>query len=286
MNGTGAMELSYFPGCSMATSARESNASLISVCDRLGLKLIELEDWNCCGSTAATSLAPEVALDLACRNLSLAPANRPLMVMCPSCHIRLLAAHQRLKEEPDLRERQERRWGRGVDPELKIIHFLDFLSSPGMLNARNGGPRPLNGLRFAPYYGCMLARPPALRKERSYYGSLEKILGRLDASPLRWRSAAQCCGTFLAAARPDIAGPLVNRIMEDAAGVGAECIVTACAMCQLNLEIRCTADVKIPILHLSEVMALAHGETGCEAWFRRHLIDPRPALKKRGLMGR
>jgi heterodisulfide reductase subunit B len=77
---------------------------------------------------------------------------------------------------------------------------------------------------------------------------------------------------------------LVNKIIEGANKVGAECIITACAMCQLNLEIRCTLDSKIPVLHLSEILALALGAERYGSWFKRHLVDPRPILKSRGLL--
>jgi heterodisulfide reductase subunit B len=77
------IDLSYFPGCSLATTAKESNESLMKVCEKLGLNLIELEDWNCCGSSSAHSLDKSMAFSLPARNLSLAPSNRPLLVMCP-----------------------------------------------------------------------------------------------------------------------------------------------------------------------------------------------------------
>ena len=89
-------DLSYFPGCSLESSARESNISLIEAAGILGLNLIELEDWNCCGSSSANILDKELAFSLAVRNLSLAPAHRPLMAMCPRCLYHLREAHQRL----------------------------------------------------------------------------------------------------------------------------------------------------------------------------------------------
>jgi heterodisulfide reductase subunit B len=279
------VELSYFPGCSMATSAKESNLSLIEVAGRLGLKLIELEDWNCCGSSSAHSLDQELAFHLASRNLSLARPERPLMVMCPSCLHRLQLAHNRMKEKPSLRIEEERRWGRPINPELKIFHFFEVLSNLESSSLEKAIIRKLNGLKFVPYYGCMLARPPALRKERNYHRLMEKILLSFGAEALPWAYSAQCCGTFLAAARPDVATPLVNRIIEGARKAGAECIITACAMCQLNLEIRCSLDTKVPILHLSEILALALGAENHRGWFKRHLVDPRPVLKSRGLFG-
>ena len=85
------MEFSYFPGCSLATSAKENNRSLHKVCKKLGFNLVDLEDWNCCGSSSTHSINSELAFHFACRNLSLAPAGRPLLVACPSCMLRAMS---------------------------------------------------------------------------------------------------------------------------------------------------------------------------------------------------
>jgi heterodisulfide reductase subunit B len=278
------IDLSYFPGCSLATTAKESNESLMKVCEKLGLNLIELEDWNCCGSSSAHSLDKSLAFSLPARNLSLAPSNRPLLVMCPTCLHRLQLAHRVISENPEARLQEEARWGRPIDPNLKIVHFFEVLS--GIEPSRLEAPlvRPLGGLKVVPYYGCMLARPPSLRKERNYHGLIEKILSGLGAESLPWSFSARCCGTFLSAARPDIATPLVNEIIGGAVRAGAECIVTACAMCQLNLEIRCTLEERIPTLHFSEILALAFGAEGTRGWFKRHLVDPMPLLKGKRLI--
>ena len=254
------------------------------MCEKLGLNLIELEDWNCCGSSSAHSLDQKLAFRLAARNLSLAPSDRPLLVMCPTCLHRLKLAHKVISENPAARAEEEARWGRPVDPGLKIVHFFEVLSGiePSRLEAAL--VRPLRGLKCVPYYGCMLARPPSLRKERNYHGLIEKMLTSLGAESLPWSFSARCCGTFLSAARPDIAVPLVNEIIGGAVKAGAECIITACAMCQLNLEIRCTLKDRIPTLHFSEILALAFGAKGARSWFKRHLVDPVPLLRSKRLI--
>lgn len=278
------MELSYFPGCSMVTTAQESNLALMNLCGKIGLRLMELEDWNCCGSSAAHCLDPEIAFRLAARNLSLATSQRPLLVMCPTCLHRLKLAHKEISEKPEVRAREEDRLGRALDPGLRISHFFEILSGLDLSRIPGIPPRPLQGLKVVSYYGCMLARPPSLRKERNYHGVMEGILSALGAEALPWPYQARCCGTFLSAARPDIATPLVEQIVSGALKVGAECIVTACAMCQLNLEIRCALKTTLPTLHFSEILAIALGERSCKGWFRRHLVDPRPLLRSRGLI--
>ena len=132
----------------------------------------------------------------------------------------------------------------------------------------------------------MLSRPPFLNDTRSYYGLVEKILSSFGAEPLRWRYASQCCGTFLSATHPEVVTPMVNNITDGAIKAGADCIITACAMCQMNLELRCNLKQKIPVMHFSEIMAIALGLGKKEhnKWFSRHLINPRPFLKVRDLL--
>jgi heterodisulfide reductase subunit B len=277
-------ELSYFPGCSLATSAKEVNLSLMQASKILGLDLIELEDWNCCGSSSAHSLDPELGINLAVRNLSLAPAARPLVVMCPRCLHQLRQAQLEMEQKPALRRALERRWGREIPPALEVVHFLEVLVRRGLSHLTKSARRSLNGLRFVPYYGCTLFRPPALRRKKYYQAEMENILIALGGQAITRAYTNRCCGSFLSAARADIVTPLVNEILDSAVIAGAECLVTACAMCQLNLEIRCTWEPKLPVFHFSEILALALGAEDYEDWFARHLVDPRPLLEARGLI--
>ncbi|UCD31647.1 MAG: hypothetical protein JSV38_12775 [Desulfobacterales bacterium] len=284
MNRKATIDLSFFPGCSLDTTATENNLSLNSLFNRIGYNLVELDDWNCCGSSSAHSINSELASDLATRNLSLAPKGRPLVAACPSCLLRLQDAHFHLKKNDEERLRYEERWGRPFDPELKILHFFEILDGIDLLSFAKDRTKRLDGLRFVPYYGCMLAHPPNLTREKEYNGLMEKILASLGATPLSWPHTSQCCGTFLSVARPDIVTPLVDRIIQWARDAGTDCIITAFAMCHLNLEVRCSLKKTIPTLYFTEVLSLALGTDEYKNWFSRHLVDPRPLLKSKGLI--
>lgn len=284
MNKKHATDLSYFPGCSLATTATEKNQSLTNLMGRLGYNLIELDDWNCCGSSSAHSINPDIAFDLASRNLSLAPAGRTLIAACPSCLLRLREAQHHLKEDPSARLKYERMWDRPFDPELDIRHYLELLDQKELVRYSSDRSTRLKGLKFVTYYGCMLAGPPALRREKTYHGLMERILSAWGATPLKWPYPSRCCGTFLSVARPDIVTPIVNEITHGAQEVGADCIITACAMCHLNLEVRCNLKRPVPTFHFSEILSLALGEKDHKSWFSRHLVDPRPLLKSIGLI--
>lgn len=273
------IDISYFPGCSMATSALENNLSLIELTKKLGINLIELEDWNCCGSSSAHSVNTELALYLASRNLSLAKPNRPLLISCPSCNLRLRHARHHLKNDDKKRDQYEELWGKPFNPDLEIVHFFELLDGIDFLSVSGDAAGKLNGLKFVPYYGCMLARPPEMRFEKNYHGLMERILSSVGAEPQQWSNTSSCCGTFLSVSKPKAVTPIVNGIIQNAIDSGAQCIVTACSMCHLNLEVRCNLKSQIPTLHFSELLCLALGTSKHKKWFSRHLVDPRPLLR-------
>lgn len=275
---------SYFPGCSLASTAKENNLSLMEMCRKIGVNLIELTDWNCCGSSSADVVDHEIALDLSARNLFLAPPGRPLLVACPNCIIRLRQAHLELKQNEIKRYKYEKKWGQPFNTKLQIIHFFDLLDGKELSSFNENASTSLQGLRFVPYYGCMLSRPNTLKHEKTYVGLMEKILTSLGAEPLTWPFAFRCCGTFLSVPKPDIVTTIVNRLVSSATEAGADCLVTACSMCHLNLEVRCNLKDPIPTMHFSELLSLALGVRKHEDWFSRHLVDPRPMLKEKALI--
>jgi heterodisulfide reductase subunit B2 len=284
MSGLAQIELAYFPGCSLATTASESNVSLMQSARTLGLNLIELEDWNCCGSSSAQTFSQDLSLGMAARNLSLVPAGRPLVVMCPRCLYYLRRTQSYLTKEPETHRALEEHWGRAIALDLKIMHFLEVLVGYGMDRLSQRALRSLKSLRFFPYYGCTVFRPANMAQEKYCQGELENILAALGAQPVFAALTHRCCGSFLSATDPDLVTPLVNDIIASAVTAGAQCVVTACAMCQLNLEIRATVRTKIPVFHFSEVLALTLGAEDYENWFSRHLVDPRPLIQKLALV--
>jgi heterodisulfide reductase subunit B len=248
----------------------------------MDIDLVELEDWNCCGSSSAHSIDKRSAKYLPMRNLSLAPKGVPLLIACPSCLLRLKSSFLSIKADPALRQDYEDFFGKPFDDELEIIHFFEIFNRVDLKDQDLAGT--LKGIRVAPYYGCMLFMPPELRYEKSHTGIIEKSLKPLGADIVSFGYANRCCGTYLSVAKPDIARKVVNEIIFKAMEAGAECLVTACSMCHLNLEIRCTLDNPIPVFHFSELLSMALGAEDHKKWFPRHIVDPVPLLKKRGLL--
>lgn len=113
---------------------------------------------------------------------------------------------------------------------------------------------------------------------------MEKTLATLGADIIPFGYENMCCGTYLSVAKPELAQKVVTQIVSKAMEAGAECLVTACAMCHLNLEIRCSLEDPIPVLHFSELLSMALDAEDQKKWFPRHIVDPVPLLKKRGLL--
>ena len=276
--------LSYFPGCSLATTAKENNASLKSFLEHFDIRVSEISDWNCCGSSSAHSVNKTLALSLAARNLFLAPENLSLLIACPGCYLRLSQAKLEINESPEKQKGYETLFDKPYQKDIQLLHFFELLvkmNSEGLLKDLGGR---LKGLKIAPYYGCMLARPPKMNKQKNHYGLIEKTMAALGGDPVQWPFLSTCCGTFLSVSQPRIAENLVNRIMQGAIASGAECIVTACAMCHLNLEIRCRPENQLPVFHFSELLSLSLEKYASKDWFKRHLINPDPLMEKRQLI--
>lgn len=281
-------DFSYFPGCSLATTARENNASMISFLERFGIRLHELDDWNCCGSSSAHSINSDLALKLAARNLMIASSGRPLLIACPGCYLRLSHARNVLSDAPGRRRELEKRFGLRFNRNLKLIHFFEVMADLQAHPLFSQLKNKLRGLKMVPYYGCMLNTPPSLRGQINYRGLIESSMTALGGELLPWPYHSHCCGTFLSVTRPGVSQKLVRTILKGAIDAGSECIVTACAMCHLNLEIRAETGHRLPVFHFSELLSLAMDtkdrERDHSIWFKSHLIDPRPLLKERGLM--
>lgn len=258
--------------------------SLLKFCDKVNIDLEELEDWNCCGSSSAHSINHDVAQNLPMRNLSLVPEGTPLLIACPSCLMRMKSMYLQIKKDTSLRKEYENRWGKPFDNNLEIIHFFEIFDRINLQDYIENPKGKLKQLKVSPYYGCMLSMPPDLRHEKKYFGIMEKTLSNLGADIIPFGYGTKCCGTYLSVAKPKLAQTVVNQIVGKAMEAGAECLVTSCAMCHLNLEIRCTIKNPIPTLHFSELLSMALGAEDQKKWFPRHIVDPVPLLEKTGLL--
>ena len=282
------MKYSYYPGCTSETTAVEFGLSTEAVCDALGVELVELEDWNCCGASSAHSLDHELGLALPGRNVALAQeAGWDMVIPCPACYQHCRDADIRMREDAQWRKKMERILGFEYKGEARARHLLEVLSSDLDEDAlRRKVARPLKGLKVASYYGCVLVRPPELTgwDDPEHPETMDHIMAALGAEPVEWSFKVDCCGASLTLSRGDIVAALSTKIAAGAVEAGADCIVSACGMCEINLDSRQALENKVPVFYFTELMALAFDLPNVEKWLGRHIVDPRPLLRDRGLL--
>ncbi|MBW1649091.1 MAG: hypothetical protein JRJ44_00170 [Deltaproteobacteria bacterium] len=277
-------EFSYFPGCSLASAEKHTGKSIEKFCENFDINLVELEDWNCCGSSSVHSIDTELGFKLLSRNFSLCKSESLLFVPCPACYLKLKKAYYHLERDEKLQKEYREKWGKDYPKHLYIPHLFELLEIMEQLGLLNNRVKRLNGLKCVSYYGCMLAASRELRHGKSFYGIMEHIISSLGGFNLRWAHSSTCCGSYLTAMRPDIVKDKVEDIMKGAIDAGAECIVTSCVMCQLNLEARCQLDKSLPIFYLSDILSLTFEEKMSNFHLSRFFTNPKKLLKKRKIL--
>ena len=283
------MEVSYYPGCSLHGMAAEYDESIRAVCETLGVALGELPDWNCCGASSAHFVDDDLAVRLPARNMVIAErAGRELLVPCAACFQRLKHADQELREDAA-------RWGAGTyEGKAEVYHVNEFFDRPELLGTvKQKVKKPLAGLAGVAYYGCLSQRPPKVTGAKSPENpvSMDHLLEAVGMEVRPWSYKTDCCGASLTLTRTDVIHKLSGDLFEAAREAGAECMVTACPMCQSNLDTR-QAEIEadrgtrynLPVFYLTELMALAFGSRQAARWWKKHFVDPTPLLGSKGLL--
>ncbi len=280
------MKLSYFPGCSLDGTAKEYGLSTSAICQVLGLELIEIPDWNCCGASSGHSTNYLLGQALAARNLLLAEKQGlDMVVACAACFSRFKKTDIVLKENRELRVKMEKIMGIPYKGSFEIRHLLDVIyNSVGLETIRKEVTNPLKGLRLVPYYGCVIVRPHELTQfdDEEQPQVLDNLIEANGAETLPWSDKTECCGASLALTRVDIVEKLARNIVDMAKEAGAQAIATACPLCQANLDMLYGED-GLPVFYFTELLGLALGIEG-KSWLERHLTDPLPLLTSLNLV--
>ncbi len=272
----------YYPGCSLESTASEYDASVRAVFKALQVELNEIEDWNCCGATSAHSLDPLLALALPTRNISLAQAaGKDIVMPCAACFNRHKTADYELRHDPQKRAQLEQIIGFTYQGNIAVRPILDVIVTQiGLKSVAERVVRPLRGLKAVGYYGCLLVRPPQVTQFENPENPqwMNQLISVLGAEAVPWSYATECCGGGLTLTKSDIAARLVSNLAAHAREAGAQTIVTSCPLCQLNLEMRQREDPKIPIFYFTELIGLAFNLAEASGWWKKHLINPLPLL--------
>jgi heterodisulfide reductase subunit B len=262
---------SYFPGCSLKGTGVGYGLSIQAISDLLGIELVELEDWNCCGSTPFISLDELGGSCVGARNLALAErTGLELVTPCSSCYVTLNRVNSHIKLYPDLKANVDKvlaEVGLQYRGEVKVRHLLEVVLTDITLDVlKSKVVNALSGLKVAPYYGCQLVRPDLGFDNPEFPQSLDRLIASLGAEATPFPLKSRCCGSSLIIPQPHTALALVHQILESAQSGGAQCIVVACPLCQTNLDAyqgmvnnKYKTKYDLPVLFFTQLIGLALG---------------------------
>ncbi len=283
-------EYSFYPGCTAHSTGLEYSLSLHAVAHVLDIELKEIDDWNCCGGAAASSISNLLGLALPARNIAKAQERSlPLAIPCPGCFNATRRAQHALSEESEMKSQLEEIVEFEYKPGLEIVAMHQVFLEPDVLERlAESVKKPLRGLKVASYYGCALVRRPEIVQMGDHENPifLDRLVELLGGEPIDWSYKTDCCGADLAMTHGKVASEIADTIVGMAAEAGADCLMTSCGLCQVNLDMRQTGRLasKLPIFYFTELMGIALGLPGRRQWWGMHIVSPKPLLRKRRLL--
>jgi heterodisulfide reductase subunit B2 len=292
------MKISYYPGCTLKANAKNFEDSTLCSLAKLGIEVAELPRWNCCGtvySLATDDLIHHVA---PVRNLIFSKEAKAdaLLTLCAMCYNTLKRANERVKKNAEDRDNINRFMdaeGLAYEGDVKVLHLLELLRDVITFeNVAKKAVRPLTGLKVASYYGCLLVRPKEIGLDNVENPQvLENLMTALGAQSLDFPYKTECCGAYQTVDNPGIVAERTYKILTSARGRGADVVAVSCPLCAFNLDNRQreTSDLypdfkKMPILYFSQLLGIALGCPEEALRFDLHDVDPKPVLKRKGLI--
>jgi len=276
------MTLGFYPGCSLKGSSREYSESVLALTKAFQIDLTEINDWNCCGATAAHNLNKDLSLALPARIFALAEKQglSEILVPCAACYSRLAVTLHELNKDESLKSRISEVIGMELRSSVHLFNIIQFLEKYIAPLLEGKVTQPFSK-KVACYYGCLLVRPNSVlhfdREEEPQ--SMDALIAKAGAKPIDWAFKTECCGAGLSVSRTDTVARLSGKIVMDASERGAEAIIVACPMCHSNLDMRRGNINKflgfkssIPVLYITQALGLAVGLDPTELGTQRHFV--------------
>ena len=271
------MKVPYFPGCTLKTTATNFETSAIEVAKQLGIEMVELNRWNCCG-VVSYLVSDDLMKHMApVRNFirvqemnktGVVENENRLVTLCSMCYNTLNLSNKRMQKNPDdlqkindFMHREETKY----DGSVEVVHLLPLIQDLGWEAVSKHVKKPLNNIKVAPYYGCMLLRPKNVGIDDAEDPKiLQELISALGAEAIDWDSGSRCCGSYHTVNNKDIVINLSRGIIEDARRNGADIIITSCPLCAFNLDNR-QQDIlekdpefeTMPIVYFSQLIGVA-----------------------------
>ena len=300
------VQYSYFPGCNLKTNAKGFEETAIAVSKKLNVELVEMPNWNCCGTVHTLTsdnimrrIAPTRILARSSKHIKeLEESPNQVVTLCAMCNSTLKIVNKEVRENEDtltkinyqLEEDEET-----YEKDMEVKHFLEILrDSVGFNEIAKKVVNPLKGLKVSPYYGCMLLHPEEAKiDDEEMPDVLESLVESLGAELIMSPLFKTCCGSYQIVDQEEIVSSQVAKIVEAAKKRGANSLIIACPLCAYNIDQQQKVMEKkipgfkpIPIFYFTQLIAIAMGEPVKINHFNDHYINPEPLLKDLGLIGR
>ncbi|MDR3042671.1 MAG: CoB--CoM heterodisulfide reductase iron-sulfur subunit B family protein [Desulfovibrio sp.] len=280
----------FFPGCVLDAAAREARDATQAVAARLGIELVEIPGWTCCGASHVQDIDRETALAANARNLALAERmGLDVLTACSTCALMLRTARAELKNGRKSAVNEAlAEAGLEYRGTADVTHLLWVLAD----TAAEWAPKvrkPLSGVRVAPFYGCHTVRPPEIMTHESHLNprSMETVIAACGAQPVTIPERLKCCGFHAVFPAESTAHNMTASAADSARKEGADCLLTPCPLCHMQLDMyqpdaRATTGKggDTPVLHLAQLVGLAVGVERERLGLSRHIVSPAPLLSK------
>ncbi len=292
------MEISYFPGCTLKTKAKNLENTALPLLNLFDVKAEELEKWYCCG-VSFSQAKDNLMLQLAPIRILIRAkesGNKRLLTLCDMCYNTLQRAILFIKSDEENRKKindfMDREETEFYGDEVEVIHLLSLLKEIGLDEIKKKRTKEADDLKVAPYYGCMLLRPKEVAVDSSEDPSImEEILASAGCKTVYYPFRTECCGSYQIVNEENIVKAQTRRIVTSASKNGADLIVLSCPLCHYNLDEvqKQIADEDenfkpVPVLYLTQLLGLTMGLDPGVNDFSAHYIDPRPVLEIKGLL--
>jgi len=307
MDGNAMKRVAYYPGCALEGTGHAYNRSTKAVGKALGLDLVEVKNWNCCGAMEVKNIDPKIQTYLSARNLTITEEMGfdTVMAPCNGCYHNLKKAEYDLAKDPDsaaVNDRLSAKAGhKAYTPgKVETIHALDWIKrAMSQEDLAKRVKNSLKGMKIANYYGCMYTRPRHIFPEKDQGpGSdstakphfMDDILATAGAENVDFPLKTACCGGAHSLSDSDISTKLVLNILTTAEACGAEVIATECPTCHSGLEMHQVRAEKVlgrktnvKILYFTQLLGMALGLSASKVGVQENFSDPRALLREKGL---
>jgi succinate dehydrogenase / fumarate reductase cytochrome b subunit len=280
-------QFAYYPGCVAEFSSKELNATTKALAPMLDIDLVPMPAATCCGAGDIAEAKPNLYMTLNVRILSEAEEmGHDIMTICNVCTLNLRRANKMVKEDPRLLEQVNgelvKAGSRPYSGGVEVTHLLWYIATEeGLAMLEKQGPKGLNGLRVAPYYGCQLLRPSSVMgfEDPDRPQSMERLIRALGGEVAEYDAKTKCCGFPIILARENVALKESHVALSQARDAGADCMVTPCPLCHLAMdayqrkaEALNDTEYNMPVLHLPQLLGLALGMSVDTMQFKRHMV--------------